>query len=119
MTKTHTMQDVNRWVLQILSGTFGVLGLDRFYVKQYTLGLWKLFTCGGLGLWALVDFIIQLVEGIQCKKNTVFSSKIEIDPSSIVAGRWVAISMILLILIVSGIQLYLGLRKIPKDKYRR
>ena len=119
MIKTDTMQGANRWVLQVLSGTFGVLGLDRFYVKQYSLGLWKLFTCGGLGLWALVDFIIQLVEGIQCKKNTVFGSTIKIDPSTLVAGRWVAISIILLILVVSGIQLYLGLRKIPKDKQRR
>lgn len=36
----------------------GVLGVHRFYVGKIGTGLLQLITFGGLGIWALVDFII-------------------------------------------------------------
>ncbi|MGW2043969.1 TM2 domain-containing protein [Streptomyces sp. NPDC001858] len=45
-------------VLQLTLGTFGV---GRFYIGNVGLGLAQLFTCGGLGIWALIDGIILLV----------------------------------------------------------
>ena len=40
----------------------GELGIDRFMRGQVGLGILKLLTCGGCGVWALVDWIICLVK---------------------------------------------------------
>jgi len=36
----------------------GSLGIDRFLIGDTGLGIGKLLTCGGLGLWALVDLFL-------------------------------------------------------------
>jgi TM2 domain-containing membrane protein YozV len=42
----------------IVSILAGGLGIDRFLVGDTGLGLGKLLTCGGLGIWALVDLFL-------------------------------------------------------------
>ena len=42
----------------IISLFAGSLGIDRFYIGDTTLGVIKLVTCGGLGLWALIDLFL-------------------------------------------------------------
>ena len=42
----------------IVSILAGGLGIDRFMIGDTGLGIAKLLTCGGLGLWALVDWFI-------------------------------------------------------------
>lgn len=41
----------------LLSIFLGVLGIDRFYMGYTGLGVLKLVTAGGCGVWALIDLI--------------------------------------------------------------
>lgn len=44
----------------ILSIFLGSLGIDRFYVGDIGIGVGKLITCGGVGIWTIIDwFLIQ------------------------------------------------------------
>lgn len=42
----------------IISFFGGSLGIDRFMLGDTGTGLGKLLTCGGLGIWALVDLFL-------------------------------------------------------------
>jgi TM2 domain-containing membrane protein YozV len=39
----------------------GVLGIHRFYVGKIGTGILQLVTLGGLGVWAMIDFILIIV----------------------------------------------------------
>ena len=45
-------------VLQIVLGTFGT---GRWYTGHYGIAVAQLLTCGGLGVWSLIDGIVMLV----------------------------------------------------------
>ena len=40
---------------------FGVFGVHRFYVGKIGTGILQLCTLGGIGIWAVVDFILIVV----------------------------------------------------------
>jgi TM2 domain-containing membrane protein YozV len=47
------------WVTALLLSLFlGSLGIDRFYLGHSGLGVLKLLTCGGVGVWSLVDVVL-------------------------------------------------------------
>jgi TM2 domain-containing membrane protein YozV len=45
------------WLLSLF---LGGLGVDRFYLGHTGLGVAKLLTCGGCGIWSLIDLILVL-----------------------------------------------------------
>ncbi|MEM1325044.1 MAG: TM2 domain-containing protein [Bacteroidota bacterium] len=56
------------WIAALLLSWFlGVLGVDRFYLGYTGLGILKLLTLGGFGVWAIIDFILIAVRSLQPK----------------------------------------------------
>jgi hypothetical protein len=53
--------DRNWLVAVVLSLFLGVFGIDRFYLGYTGIGLAKLVTIGGLGIWALIDCVLIAV----------------------------------------------------------
>jgi len=52
------LKEVN-WVLAlVMSIIFGQLGVDRFIMGHVGLGILKLITCGGFGIWWIIDVIL-------------------------------------------------------------
>ena len=50
--------DSNKVDAFIISLIGGSLGVDRFYIGNIGLGIAKLITCGGCGLWTLIDLFL-------------------------------------------------------------
>lgn len=52
------MKEVN-WVLAlVMSIVFGQFGVDRFIMGHVGLGILKLITFGGFGIWWIIDVIL-------------------------------------------------------------
>lgn len=51
-------------IVSLLAGT---LGIDRFLIGDTGMGIGKLLTCGGLGIWAIIDWF--LIMGATREKN--------------------------------------------------
>ncbi|MST93881.1 MAG: TM2 domain-containing protein [Pedosphaera sp.] len=47
------------WLITLLLAIFlGGFGVDRFYTGHTGLGVFKLLTCGGVGVWSTIDIIM-------------------------------------------------------------
>lgn len=51
----------------LISVFLGQLGIDRFFIGDTMLGVLKLITCGGCGVWTIIDWF--LIMGSTKEKN--------------------------------------------------
>ena len=57
----------------LLSVFLGGLGVDRFYLGYTLLGVLKLITLGGFGIWYIIDLVMIITGDLQ-PKNGSYSS---------------------------------------------
>ncbi|NMN97449.1 TM2 domain-containing protein [Antrihabitans stalactiti] len=55
------LSDKQKLVAGLLQLFLGGFGVGRFYLGYTGIGIAQLLTCGGLGIWALIDAILILV----------------------------------------------------------
>lgn len=63
----QTLQFKDPTTSLIISLLGGYLGIDRFFIGDTGLGVGKLLTCGGFGIWAIIDWF--LIMGATRDKN--------------------------------------------------
>ncbi|WP_128379079.1 NINE protein [Streptomyces cavernae] len=61
--------DKSKIVAGLLQLFLGGLGIGRFYVGSVGVGVAQLLTCGGLGIWALIDAIMYFVSNDRTDKQ--------------------------------------------------
>lgn len=54
----YSLQFKDPMMALILSIVAGSLGIDRFYIGDIGLGVAKMLTCGGCGIWTLIDYFL-------------------------------------------------------------
>ena len=60
-------------MMLIISLFGGSLGIDRFMLGQVGLGIGKLLTCGGCGIWAIVDWFLIMDATRQSNAQKLFA----------------------------------------------
>ena len=64
------------WLTALLLSLFlGTIGVDRFYLGYTGLGVLKLLTCGGFGIWALIDILMIATNKTTAKDGTPLVKK--------------------------------------------
>jgi TM2 domain-containing membrane protein YozV len=54
----QALQPKDPTMMLIISILVGALGIDRFLIGDTGLGIGKLLTCGGFGIWTIVDWFL-------------------------------------------------------------
>lgn len=84
-------------VTLVLCMLFGMLGAHRFYVGKKWTGILMLLSCGGLGVWVLIDLILILKNKFEDKKGRPLQLTHDLSPvkeTLLVVGSVVAWSAV-------------------------
>jgi len=75
----------------------GYFGVDRFYLGKAGTGILKLVTCGGAGIWYLVDLVITLVGAQRDKHGRPLA---DYESKKVIA--WIVTGIVILVGAVGG-----------------
>jgi len=64
----------SRLATTLLAWFLGHFGAHRFYLEKYGTAILMLLTMGGLGIWALIDFIIAVTGSMRDKEGKLISN---------------------------------------------
>ncbi len=59
-------------LLIISSLGLGLAGIDRFYAGDITLGIIKMLTVGGVGIWAFIDWLLIIINALTRSREGLF-----------------------------------------------
>lgn len=79
----------------LLSYLLGYLGADRFYLGQTGLGVLKLLSCGGLGIWYLIDLILNALGELKDSEGKLLRPPEQLEGSPTVNGSHVLLAGVL------------------------
>ena len=64
----------SRLAVTLLAFFLGCLGIHRFYLGKVLTGILMIITGGGLGVWALIDFIMAVAGVMKDKEGKVIKN---------------------------------------------
>jgi len=73
--KAQTTKGKSQLIALLLCIFLGGLGVHRFYLGYYGIGVIQLLTAGGLGVWALID-LIRIITGDLKPKDGRYSERL-------------------------------------------
>lgn len=68
-SRIYGLQFKDPMMMLIASLLGGSLGIDRFLIGDVGMGVGKLLTCGGFGIWTIIDWF--LIMGATREKNVM------------------------------------------------
>ena len=72
--KTEEVSPKSRLAVTLFAWFLGVFGAHRFYLGKTGTAIVMLLTLGGLGIWALIDFIMAVAGFMKDKEGKVIKN---------------------------------------------
>ena len=99
------MNTKSKLVLVILTMTgLSFFGIDRMYAGQIGMGVGKMLTAGGFGIWALVDSIMVLINALTRSNEGLFGiTAWSDDPDFVFKATLVILLLPLFVTVISAL----------------
>ena len=70
------MKSEKDWIVTLLLCIFfGGIGIHRFYAGKIGTGVLQLLTCGGCGIWDLIDVVMKIMGKVTDKDGNQITNK--------------------------------------------
>ena len=73
-TLDTNVSEKSRLAVTLLAWFLGQLGIHRFYLEKYGTAILMVLTLGGLGIWAIIDFIFAVTGNMRDKEGKLIKT---------------------------------------------